>query len=182
MVRITPLDPPYTPDVAEDLHKIMPPGMKPIGLFRTLAHNPRVLHRFRRGGLLDPGAISVREREIIILRTSALCGSEYEWSVHVAFFASAAGLTPPQIDATVSGRPDAFPVEERVLLEVCDALHRTSTLDDALWARLAQERQPDQLVEIVTLVGQYHMVAYLTNALGIELEPGAPRFPRSTPG
>jgi alkylhydroperoxidase family enzyme len=182
MVRITPLEPPYGAEVADDLRKLMPPGMEPLRLFRTLGHNPRVLRRFRRGALLDPGAISVREREIIILRTSALCGSEYEWGVHVAFFAAAAGLTAQQIEATVSGRADAFPAHERVLIEVCDALHRTATLDDALWVRVAQDRQPDQLVEIVTLAGQYHMIAYLTNALGIALEPGAPRFPRGTPG
>src|SRR6185436_19771343 len=56
MIRIPPLAPPYAAAVAEDLEKLMPPGIPPIGLFRTLAHNPRVLRRVRKGGLLDPGA------------------------------------------------------------------------------------------------------------------------------
>jgi alkylhydroperoxidase family enzyme len=177
MPRVAPLAPPYAPEVAEDLRKLMPPGVEPLGLFRTLAHNPRVLRRVRRGGLLDPGAITVRDREIVILRTTALCRSEYEWGVHVTFFAAAAGLTSEQLAATVSGRLEDFAPRERPLVEMCDALHRGAAIDDGLWARLADGRRPAELVELVALAGQYHMIAYVTNALGIELEPGAPRFP-----
>ena len=177
MTRLAPLEPPYDTAVAEDLQKLMPPGIPPIGLFRTLAHNPRVLRRVRKGGLLDPGSISLRERELVILRTTALCGSEYEWGVHVAFFAHAAGLDREQVAATVTGDLGAFLDEDRPIIELCDALHRTATIDDALWRRLAARRRPDQLVELVALAGQYHTIAYLTNALGIALEAGAPRLP-----
>ena len=175
--RIAPLSPPYSPEVAEDLRKLMPPGMEPLRLFTTLAHNPRVLGRVRRGGLLDPGAVSLRDREIVILRTTALCGAEYEWGVHVAFFAEAARLTPEQIAATVSGSNGPFGTAEKALLEMCEALHRFARIDGELWARLSSGRQPGELIELLALAGQYHMVSYLANALGIELEPSAPRFP-----
>jgi alkylhydroperoxidase family enzyme len=177
MSRIAPCPPPYDSTLSEDLAKLMPPGMPPLGLFTTLAHNPRVLRRVPRGGLLDPGAISLRERELAILRTCALCRSEYEWGVHVAWFAHAAGLTPPQIAATVTGDPAAFADGERAILALCDALHRTAAVPDELWAELAARYRPDQLIELVALAGQYHMISYVTNALAIELEPGAPRFP-----
>src|SRR5437868_12494449 len=103
MTRLPPREPPFDLSTAEDLEKLMPPGVPPLDLFLTLAHNPRVLRRVRKGGLLDPGSITVREREIVILRTCALCGSEYEWGVHVQFFAAVAGLSPAQIAATVTG-------------------------------------------------------------------------------
>ncbi|HEX3765362.1 MAG TPA: carboxymuconolactone decarboxylase family protein [Kofleriaceae bacterium] len=177
MTRIPPRQPPYEPTTAEDLAKLMPPGVPPLRLFTTLAHNPRVLRRVRKGGLLDPGAIALREREIVILGTCALCGAEYEWGVHVQFFAAAAGLTPAQIAATVSGDPAAFSRPERLLLALCEALHRAAAVPDALWAQLAEAYRPEQLVELVVLAGQYHMISYVTNALAIELEPGAPRFP-----
>jgi alkylhydroperoxidase family enzyme len=177
MERIVPLEPPYPAEVAEDLTKLMPPGMPPIALFRTLAGNPRVLRRVRKGGLLDPGALSMREREIVILRTTALCGSEYEWGVHVTFFAAGARLTPAEIAAPGTGDAAVFPPEERALLEACDGLHRTSTVDDEVWARLAHGRRPDQLIEIVALAGQYHTISVLTRALGVPLEPAAARFP-----
>ena len=66
--RIPPVEPPYLPEVADDLEKMMPPGFDPLKLFRTLAHNPRILHKFRLSNLLDRGAIDSRQREIVILR------------------------------------------------------------------------------------------------------------------
>ena len=102
MPRIEPLSPPFTAPVADDLTKLMPPGVPPLALFRMVAHNPRVLRRMRRGGLLDPGAITARDRELVILRTCARCGAEYEWGVHVTFFAAAVGLTPAEVAAAVA--------------------------------------------------------------------------------
>lgn len=177
MTRLPPCEPPHQPSTAEDLGKLMPPGVPPLRLFLTLAHNPRVLRRVRKGGLLDPGSIALREREIVILRTCALCRSEYEWGVHVQFFAAAAGFTPAQIAATVTGDPAPFTGTERQLLALCDALHHAASVPDELWQRLAAAYRPDQLVELVALAGQYHMISYVTNALEIEREPGAARFP-----
>ncbi len=174
--HIAPVPPPYAPSVAEDLAKLMPPGMTPLALFRTVAHNPRVLRRLRKGGLLDPGAITVRERELVILRTTARCGSEYEWGVHVAFFAGQAGFTSTQIAATVSGDPAPWTARERLLLGLCDALHDHAAIGDDLWTGLRAELTDAQLIELVALVGQYHMVSYLTHVTGLPLEPGAPRF------
>lgn len=65
--RIAPLDPPYAPELAEELSRFMPPGIPPLRLFRTLAHNPRVLRKFRLGSLLDRGSLEKRDREIVIL-------------------------------------------------------------------------------------------------------------------
>ena len=177
MTRIPPCEPPYDPIAAEDFAKIMPPGVPPIRLFRTLAHNPRVLRRVRRGGLLDLGSISLREREIVILRTTALCRSEYEWGVHLVFFGKAAGFTAEQIAATVSGDPAPFSDRERLLFALCEELHRSAAVSDEPWRQLAAAYRPDQLIELLALAGQYRTIAYVTNALGIELEDGAPRFP-----
>lgn len=177
MTRLPPRQPPFEASIDDDLAKLMPPGVPPLRLFLTLAHNPRVLRRIHKGGLLDAGSIALRDREIVILRTCALCGSEYEWGVHVRFFAAAAGLTPAELAGTVTGDAAAFGDRERLLVALCDALHRTATAPDALWRSLAAAYRPDQLVELVALAGQYHTIAYLTNALEIELEPDAPRFP-----
>ena len=177
MSRLAPVQPPYEPGVAEDLAKLMPPGVPPLQLFRTLAHNPRVLRRVRKGGLLDPGSITLRDRELVILRTTALCRSEYEWGVHVAFFGPAAGFTAAQIAATVTGDPAPFADAERAIIALCATLHHAASVPDELWAQLAAHYRADQLVELVALAGQYHMIAYVTNALGVALEPLAPRFP-----
>jgi alkylhydroperoxidase family enzyme len=175
--RIAPLEPPFAPDVAEHLEKLMPPGVPPLALFRAVAHNPRVLGRMRRGGLLDPGSISVRQRELIILRTTARCGAEYEWGVHVAFFGAAAGFTPQEIAATVRGAPADWAGDERLLVALADALHDGADVPDPLWAELEARFTPTQLVELVFLAGLYHAVSFVTNALRLPREPGTACFP-----
>jgi alkylhydroperoxidase family enzyme len=177
--RLAPLEAPYPAAVAEDLAKLMPPGMEPLGLFRTVAHNPRVLHRLRRGGLLDPGAVSLRERELAILRTTARCGSEYEWGVHVAFFAAAAGLSAAEVEATVRGAAGdpIWSARDAAVIALCDALHERAQLPAEVWAAVAAQFEPAQIIELLALAGQYHMVSFVTNGRGLAREPGAPRFP-----
>jgi alkylhydroperoxidase family enzyme len=177
--RLAPAPPPYPPAIEKALQALMPPGVEPLRLFRTLAHNPRVLQRFLAGGLLDKGSISLRDRELAILRTCARCGSEYEWGVHVAFFSARAGLSAEEVRATCARELPAGVFGERdcSILALCDALHERADVDDALWRRLAEELPPAQLVELIVLAGFYHTVSFATNALRIELEADAPRFP-----
>jgi alkylhydroperoxidase family enzyme len=178
--RIAPETPPFAPEIEAALKKIMPPGVPPLVLFTTLARNPRIFSRVMAGGMLDKGSISLREREIVIDRTTARCGSEYEWGVHVAFFAEAAGLSAAQVAATVNGAGDdpAWTPHERLIVRLVDALHDRSSVDDALWAALREAFSEEQLIELVALTGFYHLISFLTNALALPLEEGAARFPK----
>lgn len=182
--RIPPLEPPYSPDTAEELRKIMPGGLDPLRLFRTLAHNPRVLRRFRRGSLLDRGTISPAERELVIHRTCARCGSEYEWGVHAAIFAPRHGLDAKRLAATVYGEASdpVWTPEEALLIRLADELHDTATVSDTLWEALEARWSPAQLLELVVLAGFYHTVSFVTNAARVELEEGTPRFPAPSEG
>ena len=180
--RIAPLEPPYPEPVQAALDRTMPAGVPPLALFRTLARNERVFLRLMAGGLLDRGSITLREREIVIDRACARCGCEYEWGVHVAFFAGRVGLTPEQVAATAGGDPAAFPERERLLLRLVDALHDDAQVDDALWAALRAHFSEEQLVELVALAGFYHLISFVANALRIPLEPYGARFPRPPDG
>lgn len=176
---IPPLDPPYEPATQALLTSMMPKGKEPLLLFRTIAHNPRVLERFKSGSLLDRGSISLREREIIIDRTTARCGSEYEWGVHIAFFGARAEFTDAQIRATVKGEAadSAWNEHEGLLIRLVDELHDTSTLGDDLLTQLRQHWSDAQLIEMLVLVGFYHTVSFVTNGARVPLEDGAARFP-----
>src|SRR5262249_40524755 len=176
--RIAPIEPPYAEPVAAALDRVMPRGVPPLALFRILAVNERVFLRVMAGGLLDRGAISLREREIVIDRACARCGAEYEWGVHVAFFAERIGFTPAEIAGTRQADPAATPfsARERLLLRLVDELHDTARVSDALWDELSSEWRDDQLVELVALAGFYHMIAFLANALRVPLESYAARF------
>ena len=178
--RIHPVEPPFAPELQAEFDKIMR-GAPPLLLFRTVARNPRVLQRWFAGSLLDKGSLPLRERELMILRTTALCGAEYEWGVHVASFGAKAQWTDEQLRSTVHGRSSdpCWAERERCVLELADQLHGSATVTDDAWQRLAATFAGDQLIELVTLAGQYHMVSYMVNAFGVQHEPFAPRFPRA---
>lgn len=178
MPRIAPKEPPYDAEVDQAFNRIMPPGMPPLKLFRTQAHNKRVLLRMFASNLLDKGTVSLRERELVILRTCARCGSEYEWGVHVTLFAAKAELNKEDIAATLSDEPEltALSASEILLLKAVDELHDCSSITDALWAKLKQHFSQEQILEIISLTGSYHTVSFITNAAKVELESFAARF------
>ena len=117
--RIPPLSAPYPADVQAAFDRIMPNGIDPLVLFRTLSSVPRIWEKFRAGSLLDKGPLSLRQREIVIDRTTALLGCEYEWGVHIAFFAERAGFSAEQVASTVTGADDAacWSPDERALFD-----------------------------------------------------------------
>ena len=177
--RIAPANAPYAPEVQARFDALMPPGVEPLVLFRTLARDQRLFQRFMGGGLLDRGHLTLRQREIVIHRVTAQCGSEYEWGVHAAFFAKRAGLDADQLRSTVHGGADdaCWSAEDRLLLRFCDALHASCDVDDTLWAELRGTFSEEAMLELLLLAGFYRTVSYLTNALRLPLEPFAARFP-----
>ncbi len=176
---IAPANPPYPPDVPARFDALMPPGVAPLVLFRVLARDARLFQRFMGGGLLDKGHLTLRQREIVIHRVTAQCRSEYEWGVHVAFFAKRASLDTVQLRSTVHGSAtDAcWSAEDALLIRFCDALHPHATIDDALWTELCVTFSEEAILELLLLAGFYRTVSYLTNALRLPLEPFAARFP-----
>lgn len=177
--RIAPANPPYSPAVQASLDRIMPKGVPPLTLFTTLARDERLFNRFFSGGLLDKGHLSIRERELVIHRVTALCGSEYEWGVHATFFASRIELTDEQIHSLVHGnsKDSCWDAKEGLILDMCDALHDTCTLPDELWDPLRTVYSEDAMIELLMLAGYYRTVSYLTNALQLPLEGFGRRFP-----
>ncbi len=182
--RISPAEPPFDPDVQAWLDRTLPPGKPPLMLFSTLARDPRLFGKFFAGGLLDRGHLTLRQRELVIDRTTALCRSEYEWGVHVALFAARVGLDEAQLESLASGRPEdpCWNEEERTLIRMCDALHHQRDLGDALWDALRARFSDEAILELLMLAGFYTTVSFLTNALRLPPEPDTPRFPpaRST--
>lgn len=181
--RIAPLEPPYDPDIETMLKKWMPPGsaLEPLALFRTLAVHDELTARMRPlgAGILGHGRIEPREREIVIHRTCARAGAEYEWGVHVEAFGRPLGMSDEQIAATVHGDA-ADPVwseADRLLVRLADELHDTCNVSDGLWSELSRRYREDQLLELVITAGWYRLIAGVINAVGIELEPWAARFP-----
>jgi alkylhydroperoxidase family enzyme len=186
--RIVPLDPPYDPEIAESLIKWMPPGsrMEPLKLFRTLVRSPEISSRLRAlgAGILGPGSlIAPRDREILIDRTAALCGCEYEWGVHAAAFGEAVGLAPEALRATAAGDAGdpAWSERDALLVRLADELHHTAHVSDELWSALAAHWDVPQLIELLIIPGAYHVIAYVANGARVAREDWAARFPEGAP-
>jgi 4-carboxymuconolactone decarboxylase len=146
-------------------------------IFATLVRHPGLFRKWLpMGGKLLAGKIPARERELLILRTGWRCAAEYEWGQHV-LIGRASGLTDEEI-ARVKEGPDAsgWSAEDATLLRAADELHDDSCITDATWAALAARYDERQLIELPMLVGQYHLVAFALNSLGVQREPGVPGF------
>lgn len=178
--RIAPLAPPYPPEIQAQFDRIMR-GAPPLLLFRVMAGHSRAWDKFRAGGLLDPGPLSLRAREIVIDRTCALNQCEYEWGVHVAIYAGPAKLTEEEVRATVQGdaASTCWSPAEQVLIAAVDALHQRATLSDEEFAALSMHYDEAQILEIMLLCGFYRTVSYLANGLRLPLEKSAARFPQA---
>ena len=184
---MTPRIPPTTPADREERTEQLLAGMmrRPDGtdmnIFATLAHHPKLLKRWAAfgGTLLFGGSLPPRDRELLILRTAWLCDAEYEWGQHVGI-AQTVGVADSEIERVYADPHSAeWSQKDRALLAAVDELHEGFRIGDETWAILAANYDNRQLIEICMVVGQYHMVAFTLNSLGIEPEPGVPGFPEA---
>lgn len=179
MSRIGLLPKPWPEPFASAMTAVMPPGVEPLSLFTALANSPRAWEKFSGGSMSGRGPLEFRHREIVIDRTAAKTGNEYEWGAHITMFAGKAGLTAAQVRSLFDG--DAYDGNwseaETATIAAVDALIDRKRLSDAEFAALASHFSTEQILEIVQLVGFYHGVALIVGALDLQPEAGFTRFP-----
>lgn len=167
------------PRTEELLASLRRPDGDELNIFATLAHHPKLLKRWSAfgGTLLYGGSLPPRDRELLILRTAWSCQAHYEWGQHVAI-ARDAGVTDAEIERLAGGTDaEVWSAEDAALLRAADELHKQSRIGDDTWADLAGRYDERQLIELCMVVGQYHLVAFTLNSLGVEPEPGLPAMP-----
>lgn len=175
---LAPLEPPFPPEAAEILKTYPQQGGYLLTLFRTFANSVRFLKKGVANLLDGESPLSLRQREIVILRVTANLGCEYEWGVHVAAFAKRAELTDVQIAAT-RGDADApcWTGEERLLLQTIDELCADARISDATLLLVQRAFTREQQLELLALAGNYHTVSFVANSARLAPEPFAARFP-----
>ena len=165
----------------------------PIALYRVLAHSPPMLRAYAglARGLRYDAATPRALRELMILRTAQLTGSDYEWAHHRAM-AAANGVPEEQVRALPAWRSSTlFDRCERAALRCVEEIHDVALSDEA-FAELEREVGGPATIELVLLAAFYEAVARIIQALGLEVEPayqaylgqpagdGAPVTPQST--
>ena len=185
--RLAPVEPPYAPDVEAALTKWMPADspVESLRLFRTLVLNEELASRMRPvgAGILGGGAkVPPGVREVVIHRTCALTGAEYEWGVHAVGFGRPLGFSDEHLRSTVHGtwHDACWDAEQSVAFRLADELHATGTISDDLWQELIARFDDAQVLEMLITAGWYHVIAFVCNAAAVEHEEWAERFPATT--
>ena len=129
-------------------------------------------------------SLGSRLSEIAILITARKFRCQVEWFLH-ARMAMAAGHSQATIDALMAGdRPDFASVpgsdteKENMVYDYATALVRDGRVDDETHARAVGVFGEKGLVELVGIIGYYHLVSLTLNAFNVPLpEPGELPFP-----
>lgn len=175
--RLAPIEAPYPDDVASTLAAYPQVNGYILSLFRTFANSKRFLKKGVPNLLDKESPLDLRSREIVILRVTANRGCEYEWGVHVAVFAKAAGFSEAQIAATCAPFADCWTRDEQLLVDVVDALCASAGLEEALLTAFQARWSHEEQLEILALCGTYTTISLVANVAQLPPENFAARFP-----
>ncbi len=179
--RILPLPVSEWTDADRETLGTMARGDQTIDVFKTCLRHKELCRNwmpFTRYILSAESSLPARDREMLILRTSALSKADYDWGHHVAA-GRRAGLTEEEI-ARIARGPQAAGWSEldRTLLAAADELHRDQFITDATWTALARRYTERQMMDAIFTVGQYTMVSMFLNSASVQLEPGIVGVPK----
>jgi len=143
-----------------------------VHLFTTLGQHRRLLWSWLPFGavLLSFGRLPRRDAELVILRVGHLRGCEYELQQHRRIAKRRGVDAETQAKVFEGPAADGLADRDRTLLGAVDELIDTRTLSQQTWQSLSAYLDRPQLIEFVTLVGQYDALAATLNTLKVPLD------------
>ena len=165
---------PDTRQLLERLSRLRGDDAAVLNVFGTIANHPTLMREWLRFATyaLTKSTLDPRTRELAVLRVGWRCHAPYEWGQHVVV-GRAVGLTDDDVRRVAEG-PDAdgWTPAEVAALRATDELHDRSTITDATWAALTEHFSDQQVLDLVFLVGNYHIVSFALNACGVQRDDG----------
>ena len=160
---------------AEIYEELMAKRGRIDGMYRTMLNHPRLTREvgtlgtfFRFGDSELPAAV----REFIILHVAASLGIGYEWVKHREP-ARAAGLTDGIVEALRRGDLGSFDTRQRDLIAMADHALELRDIPQDLQDRVSAEVGVQGVLELVTLVGFYRLIAGVIACFAVPLPDGA---------
>lgn len=173
VMRIPPLDDPDAEQAALLARTLAGPEGEPLNLFATLVRWPELMRRVSAlgGYFLKHGELTQTQRELAILRTAALLGSEYELVQH-RWLAAGMGIDAGSVKAAShpEGSSATWGAAELALLELVGELVELEEVTDSIWAAAVAQLGANATVEAVLLVGFYRMLAGFISVAGVEVD------------
>jgi 4-carboxymuconolactone decarboxylase len=148
--------------------------MRGMHLLGALARHPALAKAFLtfNAHAAAAGGLTAREREILILRISWLCRSEYELVQHL-ILGRRAGLGEAELERIQQGpEAEGWSEADADLLRAADELYARQCIAEATWQRLAGRYDTAKLMDLVFVIGCYQTIAMAANSFGVQLEPG----------
>jgi 4-carboxymuconolactone decarboxylase len=146
-------------------------------IFSTLVNHPKLARSWLRfaGYILSRQTLPARDRELAILRIGWLNQAPYEWEQHV-IIGRRCGISAEEIERIKQGPSAGWDPHDAAILQAADDLYENSVVADETWQRLAQRYNTQQMMDLVFTIGQYNLVSWALNSLGVPLDdflPGA---------
>ena len=150
-----------------------------MNVFATFVRHPKLFANSNKFGwyVLFEQTLPHRDREILILRIGWLCRAKYEFGQHTRVGKSV-GLTDEEILRITKG-PDepGWSTFDAALVRTVDDLYYDAIISDATWKTLSERYNESQLLDAIFTVGQYNLVSWALNSLGVQLDEGVSGFP-----
>lgn len=147
-------------------------GVPEVHLFTMLAQHRRLFWPWLpfSGILLRRGRLPETDTELAILRVGHRRGSEYELQQHRRIALKRGVSVAEQEGIFAWPRDHGLSPRQQVLLTAVDELISDRMISDPVWQQLSGYLDRRQLIEFVTLVGQYDALALTLNNLGVPMD------------
>lgn len=161
MPRLPLVDLKDAPQAIQDFVK----GPGELHIFRHMANAPQCFQPLMDTvvGLNKDAALSLRDREIALLRSVSSCIGEYEWAQHESF-AREAGMGDEHLQAIRDANVDAACWEEsdRDTLQFTNEVIANVKASDAIYDKIASRLNASQIAELLLVIGFYRALAVFT--------------------
>jgi alkylhydroperoxidase family enzyme len=173
MKRIEKIDPDTLTGEPRQIFEQWSPGGKPLNIvliyFRNIELNRN--WSYMATHLFWKNSVSDRQREIVVLRTSWQCASDYEFIQHVRIAREGRLLSNEEIcDLTNETPQQSWSEHERALISASDELVASHGISDETWTILARHFDDNQLMDIVATAGGYTLNSMATSSFGVDIE------------
>jgi 4-carboxymuconolactone decarboxylase len=145
------------------------------GPFAIWLRNPAIADAADKfGTTLRNGDLDQRLFEIMVLVVARHWSAQYEWFAH-ARHAHECGISPDAIEAIQHRRKPTFDRDdERLVYELVTEMNETRTLSQATYDGAVAMLGLDHVIELITALGFYTMVAIMLNGFDAPV-PGGER-------
>jgi alkylhydroperoxidase family enzyme len=159
----------------------VPDYMAELAIFQVILNHPSLARALNDllATMLWHGALDPRLRELVIMRIGWLTASDYEWTQHWRV-AQGLGVSADDLLGVRDWRAyDGFGPTERAVLAATDDVVRDGVVSAESWSacRQALDAEHAVLIELVTAIGAWRMVASILESLHVPLEDGVASWP-----